>query len=488
MPDNTDNNGINSLGFIAYVESLDKSHSSEMLLTRIIPSFLISMHKQEVVSVTADSVGNWITDMLLMRFKPSTAKRYLGAMRSLYKSWIKNTILLSGHTCIDSDKADVIFSSDILDKFKETDSGAKLAENERNLSHISNLMKVSGSLESHDFVINSIFLYLLFNPTSTVSDVIDLKHNDKEDLNPHTDDIVKSMRKAPQAKYVFPLLQGKRRKHAIIKSLISDLHDAGRRAGMSFGTVFSRESITNIWMAAAIKAGVSISDLVSIVKPLPPLYSFLSAVAPTEISNAEKRSIINRVNDLISDKSPGWFVARLRGGVKPDDITLRLKSLDSPILQQLQLYYPMHKERKLDKKKHVSVDVPVLPGILFFRLPYDKVTPFMATVGDLAWCFRSSADKNSVYAMIPNEEMKTFQRAVGSFTDDIEMELISSNPQLAVGDKVMIEGTSLLSGKKATIQKIRCVDGSYSYTLRLSDTAYIRWKDVRYTASYITKI
>ncbi len=318
--------------------------------------------------------------------------------------------------------------------------------------------------------------------------MIDLQFKDVFGINPHTDDIVLSMRKAPQAKYVFPLLQGKRRRHAIVKDLVSELHGVGRRAGMSFGTSFSRESITEMWIAAAIKAGISLSQIVAVVRPLPPLYSFLSAIKAEELSVEARNKIINRVADSISDKTPGWFVARMRSGVSPDDITERLKSIDSPLLRQFQSFYPCRCEQKPEKKKKVCVKVPVLPGILFFRLPYDKVTPFMAQVGDLAWCFRNSTGEDSGYSVIPNEEMMIFQRAVGSYTGDIEMELISSLPELSVGDEVLIEDDSVLSGQKATIRKIRSVNGSLTFTLRLSDTAFIRWRDVNYSATHITKI
>lgn len=464
-------------GFISYVESLRDCEKSEMLSTRIIPSFLLSMRRNSDGKVTAGAVENWVVDMLLAHLKPSTAKRYLGGMRALYRAW-------SG----DAEAADIIFSSEIPDNYTISDSGARLADAERNLHRVSNLLKVSGSVECHGYIANRIFQYLLFNPCASVSDVIDLQFKDACGINPHTDDIILSMRKAPQAKYVFPLQQGKRRRHAIVKDIVSDLHGVGRRAGMSFGTSFSRESISEMWIAAAIKAGISLPEIVAVVKPLPALYSFLSAIKVEKLTDEARNKIINRVADSISDKTPGWFVARMRSGVSPEDITDRLKALDSPLFRQLQSFYPLRCEQKMEKKKKVTVKVPVLPGILFFKLPYDKVTPFMAQVGDLAWCFRNSTRHDSAYSVIPNEEMIIFQRTVGSYTGDIEMELVSSLPELSVGDEVLIEDDSVLRGQKATIRKIRSVDGTFTYTLRLSDTAFIRWKDVNYSATHITKI
>ncbi|MDE6631775.1 MAG: hypothetical protein K2K23_02120 [Muribaculaceae bacterium] len=190
----------------------------------------------------------------------------------------------------------------------------------------------------------------------------------------------------------------------------------------------------------------------------------------------------------ITNKNPGWFVLRLRSGVTPEAIKERLKEKESPLQRQIQYYYPMRSVKKLEKKKVVSMEVPVIPGLLFIRLPYDRVSPLIGIIGDLAWCYRSTANPSSPYSVIPQAEMRIFQRSVGAFTEDVEMEIVSELPSLNVGDEVMIEDGSHLDGQVATIRKVISVDGTLTYTLRLSDTAYIKWQDVSLPASHLSKV
>ena len=136
----------------------------------------------------------------------------------------------------------------------------------------------------------------------------------------------------------------------------------------------------------------------------------------------------------------------------------------------------------------ISIKLPIIPGLLFIRMPYDRVTPLIAVIGDLAWCYRSTNNPSSPYSVIPRHEMKAFQKCVGEFTSDIEMDIIASLPPLEVGDEVVIEDGSMLDGQQAIIRKVRSVDGTLTYTLRLSDTAFIKWKDVSLPASHLSKV
>lgn len=484
MPDNQNNRYID---FIQYVESLKSEDGSDMLLSRVIPSFFHTIHRHGFLLFSEDALKQWIIDMLIEGLRPSTVRRYVGTLHTSFKEWAKKSeedYLNDSVPVFDFNR----ILSPILDDYKVEDAGKTMADVEKNLKAIDNLIKVSGSPVSRDFVANRAFQFLLFNPGASLADVIDAKFSDSYADYPHIEDVVVSMRNAPQAKYVFPLFQGKKRLPAIQKELVAGLRAAGLRSGLSFGSSFSRDSITNIWIAAALREGIPVEEIAAVVRPLPELYSFLSTVEPASLSDSDKTELINRVADSIANKSTGWFVAKLRLGVSPEKITERLKEIKSPLLKQIQFYYPLRTVKKMENKKVVSVETPVLPGLLFFRMPYDKVTNLMAKIGDMAWCYRTSSNPSSPYSIISQEEMRSFQRTVGSFTSDIEMEIISSLPALNVGDEVMIEDGSMLDGQQATIRKVRSVDGSLTYTLRLSDTAFIRWKEVEVAASSLSKI
>lgn len=465
-------------GFIEYINNLSSDGLSDMLVSRAIPSMLVSLHRHGVTDFSDSSVKLWTVDMLLNGLKWSTVKRYIGAVHALYKAWT----VMTGET-----RGDDPFPFSV-GGFNTDSSSKQLKEIENNLVAVQRFTKISVKQESPAFVTGKIFLYLLFDPFASLRDIVTLKYNSPIPACLHLEDIVTSMRNAPQAKYVFPLQQGKRREPAIIKDLLSDLHATGRRAGLSFGKSFSRESITSLWIAAALREEISYAEIRGLITNLPEAYSVLSLIEPVDVPKSRKIEILNTVAYAITNKNPGWFVLRMRSGVTPDGIKERLKESESPIQRQILYYYPMRTVKRLDKKKVINVESPVLPGLLFIRLPYDRVSSLIGIIGDLAWCYRTTANVSSPYSVIPQSEMRIFQRSVGAFTEDVEMDIVSELPPLKVGDEVIIEDGSLLDGQVATIRKVKSIDGTLTFTLRLSDTAYIKWKDVSLPASHISKV
>ncbi len=470
-------NGSTS-SFMDYVESRDLELLPEMLATRSIPSLKHTMRQHGVIDFNANTVKLWTVDMLIEGLKGSTVKRYVGALHTLYKEWAAQS---------NQETDPNAFSID-LTSFDTESSGKKLKETEENLEAASRMTRQAVKQDSPSYIYIKSFQYLLFNPFAALKDIVSLKFSDIRPGVLHLEDIVTSMRDAPQAKYVFPLQQGKRREPAILKDLLVELHDTARRAGLKFGTSFSRDSITSIWIAAAIKEDIPYEEIRGIIENLPEAYSFLSLIQPAEVSEERKVEILNIVAYAITNKNPGWFVLRLRSGVSPEKIKERLKEKESPLARQIQYYYPLRTIKKLEKKKVVTVETPVIPGLLFVRMPHDQVGALMGVIGDLAWCYRTSANPASPYSVIPQAEMKIFQRCVGAFTADVEMDIVAELPALNVGDEVMIEDGSHLDGQVATIRKVRNVDGTLTYTLRLSDTAFIKWKDVSLPASHLSKV
>lgn len=75
-------------------------------------------------------------------------------------------------------------------------------------------------------------------------------------------------------------------------------------AGMNFGGSFSRQSITAIWIAAALRCAIPLDDIRSMVAAVPEEYSFLSSVKPKELSDERKERILHTVAASITNESP----------------------------------------------------------------------------------------------------------------------------------------------------------------------------------------
>lgn len=465
--------------FLSYVESLEDSELSEMLATRIIPSFIQSVRHHEITSFSDYALKCWFVDMTIDGFKATTSKRYIGSIHNLYKSWIEAHPDAKNYSPAFKQLSSIVLNDNSCDNLKRISD---------NYNKIATLAKFTSRLRGERYIANNVFQFLFYNPKMSMSELVNLKFSDPIPESHHLDDIVNSMKKMPQAKYVFQLQQGKKREPAIIRDLVKSIHSEARSAGMNFGTNFSRDSIKALWIYSALQLEIPVSEIISMVNVLPDDYKFLSVFEPAVLSAEEESDIMCRVADHVNSKTLRWFVMKLRSGVEPEDIKEKLHELKSPHLNTIKFFYPLRETKKIEKKKIITVETPYLPGILFFRLASDKVSSLMGSLGELAWCYRSSANPSSPYSAISQKEMKAFQRCIGSFTSDIEMELVSSLPQLNVGDEVIIEDGSMLSGQQATIHKIRSVDGTVTYSLRLSDTAFIRWKEVSLPASHLTKI
>lgn len=475
MPISTDSQNNNDNNFLHFVESLDQTNLPSMLSSRILPSFLNTMRRHDIGVFSQNALTLWTVEMMVHAMKPTTVQRYLGALHTVYKEWSGTEI-----------NSNIDFSlPDVRDYDDSAIAALKLTES--NLQKVAHLAKINKNPLSKEYTYLNSLLYLLINPEATLSDVVELRFSDPQRESFHIDDIKLSMRKAPQAQYVFPLEQGKRRQPAIIHDLLLGIKAASHPAGLEFGNSFSRESITSIWIAAAIREDISYGEIRAIVKQLPPQYSFLSLIPKDLLTDERKTEILNAVASSFINNSTGWYVMRLRSGVTPDLIKDELKYRKYPLLRQVEFYSPQKRVKKLIKKKAVAVDVPVLPGILFFRMRYDKISKMMSLIGDLAWCYRTTNSPTSPYSAIPQREMKIFQRSVGSMTADIEMDIIASQPPLNVGDEVIIENGTPLDGQQAVIRKVSTKDGKVSYTLRLSDSEFIHWSEVTVSAAAITK-
>ncbi len=449
-----------------------------MQATRVIPSFLGAMYKHQIIQFDQNALDYWIIEMFLQTMKPATVQRYLGTLHTIYK----------GYTNFTPPHSDFQPEFNLRDFESYTLPDAeRIKLTNTQIRSVSNLYKTNHKPHSADYTYLNALLYLLINPTVSLSDVVDLKFSDPQPDSFHIIDIKTSMRNAPQAKYVFPLQQGKRRKPAILRDLLSGIHKEAKSAGLDFGDTFSRESLTSMWIAAAIKQNITIEEIRSLVNVMPAQYNFLSLIKPIPLTDMRKSEIINRVANEFCDKTTGWHVMRLRNRVTPEDIKKQLYDFNGPMFRRIQFYYPLRKINKATGKNIKLKEVPILPGILFFRTRYDLISKLMGIIGSKAWCYRTSNNPSSPYSSIPQREMKTFQRCVGSLTSDIKMEIVSSLPSLNIGDEVVIENGTPLDGQHAVIRKIRSIDGSLTYTLRLSDSEFIRWQEVNLHLSDISK-
>lgn len=473
--------------FLEYVVTHADDDLPAMLGTRIIPSFLHTVRRNGATAFTGTLLRAWAVDMMFDRKKAATARRYIGALHTLYKKWLPDA---TGFPAEDPFK-------DVLKTLPEEDPPAD-SEVRANLRLLRgphfqhggpHFQRKCDAIERSEPISSGgshfqrkcestavdVFLWLLYSPQTTLSDVINLRRTADPGVSQLVELAERSQRD-PRAQYLFPLEQGQKRPPRIAADLVAAMSESLKARGMQFEKSFSRDSITALWVRAAYDSGVPAGAIRSLITAVPAEYPFLSLLSPEAVGERETRRILERVADSICDRTPRWFVMRLRGGHTPDDVRRQLFHFRPEMKKSLMFYYPTRTIYKVKKKNAapVPVETPWLPDILFFRTHRDRIGTIFHHIGDLAWCFRLSG-AGSPYTAISLTEMQRFQRHIGSFTPDVEMTLTESAPAVRVGDMVKVVG-DLFEGKEGEVQSIRRAGGKTLYGIRLTDSLYIRWE------------
>lgn len=458
------------MSFLEFVENRVASADADMITGYAVRSYLTASEADNTDLTPEDRLRIWIAGMILGSIKPSTRKRYVGKLHSLYKEW-------------NGDAGDDPFLS-VRDAIEYPGTYVR-GEAVANLDMVSRVLKKSP--EAADWQALNIFLYLLYDVRMSVTDMVNLRFESADPVCPQIEDILTAMHASPRRKYVFELSQGKVREQRIVKNIVGDVHSALRMSGMRFDSGFSRDSITAIWIAGALRCGIHLPEIRAMVDSIPSEYEALSLVHPAMLSVSRREEIIRTVADLINDNASRWFVMRLRAGKTPEDIDRGVCDIMPESRPDVVFYYPKRIVTRKENKKLVREEVPYIPGILFFRMRKDRVASLFHHIGDMAWCYRISNRPDSPYSVIPRREMERFQRQIGQFTPDIKIDLVERETPLEVGSRVRINGGGMMVGLEGLIEDVHDADGTCTYTLRISQTAALRWT-VRVDGTFVQPV
>lgn len=446
--------------FLGHVLQILADKGQKSLTYYSVGSFVETFKKFGLKSVDNESLTLWIASMFLDGMKLNTVKRYSGRLHTMYSEWrsmgdddpfieVQSAIALTYQL----DNADVLFNLEMLKRLFD--------KNET----------------SDDWEAVSMFFYLLYDASATLLDAAETTFDSALKYCPQIDELVKSRNRSNGRKYIFDFEQWKIRPSQLSKEFKKSLTLLMKTIGMKISVDFVREEITAIWIAAAMKCGISIRDIRAIIPAVPYRYRALSLIPKTEISEVKKLEIICQVADAINDNTPRWFVMKLRKGVALDDITKKIDKELPGRLQTMELFYPTRTEAKKVGKKIIYEHIPYVPNMLFFRTQYNKIRSLFAKIGDMAWCFKVSRIPNSRYSVIPHEEMANFQRCVGQFTSDMRIELVKGSCLLDKGRMVRITG-GMMNGYKGKIEDMNDDKGTRKFYLRISNDNMLNWTAV----------
>lgn len=342
---------------------------------------------------------------------------------------------------------------------------------EGDYDRLHNLAHVSRRLPKDVAVYIDIFIISILTGCRTVMEIAMMKKDNLATLPPQAAEIMERYCESNR-KYVFPLSQSERTVRQLERELTASITDALSARGIRmFGSLI--DTARSYWSFAAIKSGLTVSGVYSILGAYPKVFPVISASALSEPNVADKESAIKTVADTFLFNPHNWYAMRLRPRVTVEHIEKRFEILRDDVARP-EIFYPSREIAKRIGKKTLFKKEPVIPDIVFFKSRVTDVYPMFLKIGDLAWCYRSGNGVGA-YAAIPRGAMERFQRAIGHFTADYEVGPIGSIT-LRPGDTVrIIDGT--FAGNEGELLKImEAEEAGVIYRLRLIDDRGVEWR------------
>ncbi len=174
----------------------------------------------------------------------------------------------------------------------------------------------------------------------------------------------------------------------------------------------------SIWVALAIRSGATASEALGCIGRTAS-YSVSAFCSASDTAIQHKEMWQNAIEMLVTHELPKWYVMRLRRGVRFNEIQ---KEISDKIHPMPELFYPVETIKKKLGSKTALFEQPFISQAVFFKSYPENVLPMFAVIGDKAWCFRVSNNIDAPYAVIPQSEMQCFQRAIGVFSADADIQ------------------------------------------------------------------
>lgn len=441
-----------------FCEQTLESVESQSVTAYAIASFVNAAEQWDGKWVDEDMLRYWVVKMLIDGMKSSSVKKYIGQIHTIYRRHNQEG------------RIDPFMSlSSIVDKSLEVKSEEAI----KNLAITKRIFSIGEN--GKDGQAMAIFLYLLYDITASVNDVIDLRFEEWDSSCQQIEDIINAQPKKYGRKYVFNLNQGRLQNTPIATKLIREMAQGLKAAGMGFENGFSRDSITAMWIVAAIDAGVDLRDIRAMVSNIPVQFSALTLLGDRELSEKTISDTICKVANRINDNASRWFVMKLRSKVSVDDVKKRIATALPDLMKSLMLFYPTRTVVRKEGKNNIKEDVPLLPELLFFKTKRHKVKSMFNAIGDLAWCFKVSNSPDSEYSVISNRDMVNFQQCVGQFSSDIRMELVDTDRIYAKGRMVKIVG-GIMAGYEGEILDVEDEPETKILSLKITNAQRAQWK------------
>ena len=446
--------------FHTRIENLTGTSAKEYKKAFAYLNSFLSGSDDSLVNPTEKLIEDWCIVLFCSGMTQSTIIQYMGVISALYSAAVSEGFV---------EQTDVFRT--VKTKIKKDDflKSVRLISDDQ-YTRMHNLAIASPKLPENTSMYVDIFVLLILTGCKSLVDVAMFKKNDITTQTPQIATILER-HCGSRRQFVFDLGQSKKTQAQLERHLYSKITPILQSRGIKI-IESAEETARGFWAFAAMKCGISPSDIFNVLGKLPAAMPNIKSGNPCGKIVKDKNSIINSVIEAFLHNPFNWYAMKLRQRVKIEDIKKRMQIIDTD-LQPTELFYPGVEISKRINKKNLIISRPIIPDVIFFKSRMTDVYPLFLKLGDLAWCYRGAGGRG--YSVISRAEMEQFQRAIGKFTSDYEIGPIGSiKPR--PGDTVKVVG-GLFSGTKGELVKImEHPEEGIIYRLKIIDDRGIEWR------------
>ncbi|MCM1291333.1 MAG: hypothetical protein NC201_03985 [Prevotella sp.] len=445
--------------FSEFVATRLNNVSCRTIEYKAITSFLKSIRGYEDMSVE-NRMCIWIADMIDRGLTLSSRQRYIKKLNTIYREY-----------CEENGIADN--SLDGIKELRDLDCSADTNQLHTELSKIEKIFDVILT-DAKSRPELAVFLYLLFNVSTDIDNIVTLTTEEYKPEFAQLDDIINTEDFHHSRKYVFDLKQSRKRTPQLVKEVLFGIDLYLRMKGISFEDCLTTKTILALWTLKARNIGVRLSDIKQILGVIPEQFEYLRFIQGTELSVEEGLKIKHRVAEAFSPSGKRWYAMKVRRGFDFDKFRKQIKTSCSEFYDKGTLFYPQKHEISRVGNKIVTENVPVITDVVFLHLRprHIKKIETIIRTENIGWFFRNANNGDSDYSVIDSKSMALFERMIGIFTPDIKIELTPEMP-LGIGREVIITG-GIMSGYKGKIYDIKEGTDVRQIYIRLSEKYSIK--------------
>ena len=304
----------------------------------------------------------------------------------------------------------------------------------------------------------ALFLYLFFNASSDIEGAISLVVDEYEDVVPQLEDIIDTAAFHHRRKYVFDLGQSRKRMPQMVKEVNRYLELYLSSRGLRFTSHYTPDKIVALWIAMAREAGLDLAEIKSAVDIVPEEYGYMSFLDDAGLSVGQKMALKRCVAEWCYPVKKRWYALKLRRSSSFEELQQIVGDALADSFVKIEYFYPTKEVAKRVGKKIVKETVPFIRDIVFLRTRNTDIVAIdkIVRTANVAWTYRRSGAQ-SEYSIIEPSAMAMFQRAVGSFTSDMRIDVVKGAP-VGIGRKVRITG-GIMAGYTGIIYDIKPATG-----------------------------